>query len=502
MNPVHTKHWAVGMLLSILLLGARSAGATEVSGIQSGTWTLSHSPYLLVGNVTVPPQATLIIEPGVVVRAMGHYRITVDHATLLAVGTTSSPILMTADDTQTGWRGLRMMSASDETVLSHCIVEHAHGSGPFPEAHGGALWIDTCSPTISKNLFRFNSTHNPTSLTGLGGAVGASQSSVKILYNTMIQNSADAGGAIVVRISGSPTICGNTIINNTAVASGGGIYLGAGTMPTLEHNIIIGNHSSTSLAGGGGVSSWTNYALFLTFPIIRNNVIAFNTTNGQGGGLYLRYDRAVVKNNVVALNEGAHGGGIYALNFPSSAPIVTSSILWGNTATNAGDAIYLEQVVESNISVTYSNIQGGWPGVGNIDADPLFGRMPDAGADGVWGTDDDDLGDLRLLEGSPSINRGDPNFVPVPGETDLDGHARVLCSAVDMGPYEFGIGDYTCDQSVDLADFAFWGMCFTGPATGALPPYAAGCEVFDFNLDGAVDVFDFAGFQRAMTPPD
>jgi len=38
----------------------------------------------------------------------------------------------------------------------------------------------------------------------------------------------------------------------------------------------------------------------------------------------------------------------------------------------------------------------------------------------------------------------------------------------------------------------------TGPSDG---PYVDGCEPFDFNGDGLVDLTDFAGFQSAMTGP-
>ena len=62
-----------------------------------------------------------------------------------------------------------------------------------------------------------------------------------------------------------------------------------------------------------------------------------------------------------------------------------------------------------------------------------------------------------------------------------------------MGAYEFGIGDFTCDQTVDLTDFANWESCMTGPDAG---PYPAGCEAFDFEFDGDVDLKDFRGFQE------
>ena len=128
-------------------------------------------------------------------------------------------------------------------------------------------------------------------------------------------------------------------------------------------------------------------------------------------------------------------------------------------------------------------------------------RDPDDGGDG-WGDDpltlevdegaNDDFGDLRLQPGSPCINAGDPNFIAEVDASDLDGHPRVLCDIIDMGAYEFGIGDYDCDQVVSMVDFSAWEMCFTDPDSLLLP---VGCEAFDFNADGDVDLQDFAEFQ-------
>lgn len=64
-----------------------------------------------------------------------------------------------------------------------------------------------------------------------------------------------------------------------------------------------------------------------------------------------------------------------------------------------------------------------------------------------------------------------------------------------MGAYEFGIGDYDCDQDVDLLDFADWVDCMTGPDSG---PYLDGCEAFHFDCDADVDLTDFAGFQAVF----
>jgi hypothetical protein len=114
------------------------------------------------------------------------------------------------------------------------------------------------------------------------------------------------------------------------------------------------------------------------------------------------------------------------------------------------------------VDVEYSIVEG-WPAAadaaGNSGADPRF--VDADGPDDIAGTEDDDL---RLSPGSPAINAGDPDpshLTPM----DLDGHARVLCGRVDIGAYESGIGDYDCDEGVDLADFSNWEECMTGPMT-------------------------------------
>jgi len=131
-----------------------------------------------------------------------------------------------------------------------------------------------------------------------------------------------------------------------------------------------------------------------------------------------------------------------------------------------------------------------FPGPNNIDDDPQF--VDADGPDGAYGTDDDDL---HLPPGSPCINTGWHLAAELP-DHDLDGHARVLCFDVDMGAYEFGIGDYECDDDVDLNDFAAWEACMTGPNTCPSCPV---CVAFDFEFDADVDLDDFALFQQQFT---
>jgi len=83
-------------------------------------------------------------------------------------------------------------------------------------------------------------------------------------------------------------------------------------------------------------------------------------------------------------------------------------------------------------------------GEGNIDADPCFvlpGYWADANDPNIIVEPNDPNavwieGDYHLLPASPCIDTGDPNYIPSPNETDLDGNPRVIGDAVDMGAYE------------------------------------------------------------------
>jgi len=88
-------------LILILLLSTTNFGADSTiveGGNVSGLWTAGDSPYLIFGNITIPVDSTLIIEPGVTVEFQGHYALEVQ-GRLLAVGTENDTINITVNDT-------------------------------------------------------------------------------------------------------------------------------------------------------------------------------------------------------------------------------------------------------------------------------------------------------------------------------------------------------------------------------------------------------------------
>ena len=107
-------------------------------------------------------------------------------------------------------------------------------------------------------------------------------------------------------------------------------------------------------------------------PTISNCLIVGNRAmdpNGSGGAAFCTDSNAVFENCTFT---GNYGGPLSAgLSIYDSNVEIVNSILWDN---------YIEVSVDSNSlpSITYSDIQGGWPGTGNMDEPPLFA------APGYW----------------------------------------------------------------------------------------------------------------------
>jgi hypothetical protein len=149
---------------------------------------------------------------------------------------------------------------------------------------------------------------------------------------------------------------------------------------------------------------------------------------------------------------------------------VHNAISWGNGSAD-GDNLITESAGGPNLSneVTYSNIQGGATGPGNIDADPMF-----ADATG---------GDYRLSAGSPSIDAADNTAVPAGVTLDLAGSPRF---ADDPDTVDTGVpGGDGGDLIVDMGAYEFQG----------------GCRA-DVNGDGVLDTRDFLWFLNAWVQQD
>ena len=424
------KYFLVILTVSAFSLTAFADTTYVASGPVSGVWTTDGSPYIVnEGDIIVEESDALTIMPGVEVRFTGMYKFIVE-GRLNADGFEEDSIIFTRHypTEESKWRGFRFDDADDSSSLSWCRLEYAKGTGAYPEVRGGGIWISNCMVWIRHCLIAHNYTHNA-NLNGSGGGIFMEESNSIIESCHFIQNQADNGGGINVGWGSSPTIQFNLFERNEAFSSGGGIYVAANAESYLFRNTFAGNHSG-GIFGGGAVTLWSATWLYGTTSEVSNNLIIDNNASSSGGGIYSRYDGSEIYNNTILGNSAGSGGGIYVLTFPDLPPTVYNCIVWGNSAP-IGSQIYLDPSAGSAANVSYSDVQGGWLGAGNINQNPYFA----AGANGSYYLGQEASGQLY---DSPCVDAGDPSSAMIIGTTRTDG---VLDEGVvDMG-YHYPPGE-------------------------------------------------------------
>lgn len=357
-------------------------------------------------------------------------------------------------------------------TITHSVFEHNLGYSDESVAVYTRGNFDGMA-TITDNVFRYNR-----------GAGLLTDTTTPIRNSLFLENTSTG---LIGRNLNYPLIVEDCLFLRNG---GGGMYPrnGGGGMyadfAVVRRSMFLGN---SALAGG---AIWASLGASL-----RDSIVVGNWA-WRGSAVFGDLGTALIVNSTIAGNQDFSWGGAV----DGTSVVIRNSILWGNAAEGVIDEssqFYYDHYYGS-LSIDRSIIDGwsgAFGGVGNSGSDPLF--VDSDGPDGIFGTGDDDL---RLSPDSPAINAGNPNYVPYTGETDLDGHARILCGRVDLGAYEFGIGDYACDRIVDLTDFAAWPGCMTGPITVPLTPQTPSpCAAFDFDADGAIDLLDLGAWVNLLT---
>jgi len=248
---------------------------------------------------------------------------------------------------------------------------------------------------------------------------GGGESSPTITNCIITHNQGKYAGAIECRYRCEPEIS-NCIISNNIGEYRGGINYWGESQPVVSNCIIRGNSGQ----GGGGITTGGAHC----YGTILNCLIVGNHSANLGGGIYWWSwgGSLTIINCTVADNLGM--GGILIGGGGNVTGTITNCIVWGNRWEGSSFQIVLEDMTAE---VTYCGVEGGWPGEGNIDADPLF--VDADGLDNIAGTADDNL---RLLGGSPCLDTGNNLAVPPSLTTDLDRNPRIINGIVDMGAYE------------------------------------------------------------------
>ncbi len=242
--------------------------------------------------------------------------------------------------------------------------------------------------------------------------------SFSFIRNTIIDGSSPTNGdtaSCVVMASGEDSTAvlqGFTITGGTGTRwvdpqfptrtwRGGGGVLTFMSSPTIKNNLIVDNEvtntSGVNGAQGGGILSYGGN------PLIQNNLIMRNEAR-YGAGIVVDYSGGIIKNNIICQNTGGQdygGGGFWSIG-NGDAPIIVennhiidnsvtgsgayggrgggmfvwygtvtarNNILWGNRQSRGGP---IAEVDAGKATVTYSDVEGGFPGEGNINESPIF----------------------------------------------------------------------------------------------------------------------------------
>jgi parallel beta-helix repeat protein len=277
-------------------------------------------------------------------------------------------------------------------ILDGFTIRDGNANGVFPHNLGGGMYNNQSSPRLMNCTFSDN-------LSSLrGGGMYNKDSSLTLTNCTFQGNLSDYNG-------------GGMFTNNMANLGGG--MSNYGSSPALSDCIFLGNSADY----GGGMRNTDSSS-----PALSNCTITGNSARKNGGGLYHADSTPDLINATFWGNSAVDlGGGIFNSN---SSPLLANSILWSDTP---------EEIFNTDASsapvVSYSDIQEGYAGISNIDADPLFVDSANR--------------DFHLLSGSPCLDRGNNAAANLPMH-DFEGDARILdgdkdgIAVVDMGVDEMG----------------------------------------------------------------
>lgn len=361
--------------------------------------------------------------------------------------------------------------------VSDLVIERTEIRGNRSFKGGGGVAVVAASPQLRSCTVTDNVASAVGGAVGDGGGIHASQSFLHIASSVITGNNARRHGGGIYLDRGDPTITNSTIAQNRAQVNGGGVYQwGDESIPGACCH--AGGCDGRVDEAGCVALNGTWYARARCSQLLcgsRSCCLEGETCEN------LDVITCVLEGGVPG-DMGSHCGIV------DCTPALRNAIVWGNIGAKGRD-LYTGT---GAMNVVESIVGQGWAGEGNTDLNPEFHAL------GEWigGTEWTD-GDFRLRWDSPAVNSGLQLWVNDVIDVDRDGFARVLCGEVDRGAYESGAADFDCDQIIDLFDFVDWLACESELATSG---GVRGCETFDADGDGDLDLVDFATFQNLFEP--
>ncbi len=229
------------------------------------------------------------------------------------------------------------------------------------EAFGGGMRNKyKSSPTLRNCEFIRNTAES-------GGGMENNQSASTLTYCSFSQNRAGQRGGGMDNSRSTPTLTNCSFSQNLAGLGGGGMSNYSSSLELVNCNFT----NNQAYDHGGGMYNWEAEV------VLNNCIFSGNTATWIGGGVH-RGGGAIYNNgssdaklfNCTFTGNSGEKANAYACNYylnPNSLQLI-NCILWdGGTEIAYQDG--------STIIISYTNVQGSWPGEGNIDTDPEFVQM-------------------------------------------------------------------------------------------------------------------------------
>ncbi len=318
-------------ILSLLPATAQLQGDGSLSnpyrGFLAGDFTMSGTKYF-DGNIYVDNE-TLTVAAGTRLIAV-QFRAAIfvsGTGRINAVGTTTSPILFTADtdldgitgEPEDSWGNITITSSA-ASQISYCTFERGR-----------------------RDNFKFGL---------LGGGLRLASSGVTVSNCTFLNCMASKGGAIAVLSGATPSISECTFINNNALEHGGAFYIEAGSAPVITNCLFNGNSSASATLRGGTVASLSSS------PKIVNSTIVYSASPvSDGTSVYLENSPGAIMVNTVVWGGTNHIGlngtpsSVMAFNAIEGASFSGNITL--NSSNTATDGPNFINPAAGNFGITY-----------------------------------------------------------------------------------------------------------------------------------------------------
>lgn len=339
-------------------------GPNNLDGTISGaTWDNAlywkKNTYYITQDIRLDSTVSLTIEPGSTIKLADSSSF-IFYGPLIADGTKEEPITFTRMSANGNWGSVGTNNPNAQgSVFDNIIVEHGKDDTVDGQFYIGALSLYNIDADVTYSKFQYNKGDD---------GINYKYSNSDVIGCTFVNNFADN---IDYDFTTGEIRDSYFLINEEGLdANGDGVDCGSAS-PYIHDNVFFN-------LGDKGISVGEQ-----SYPIIKNNII-----KGCYFGIACKdLSNPIIENNVIVDNHIAIASYRKKPEFGGADGQVKNCILWGNTFPDSID-------IYSDLTITYSDVEGGYSGVGNIDLDPEFVNPT--------------ILDYHLSSTSPAIDSGDP----------------------------------------------------------------------------------------------